>query len=137
MPYQPHSFPISIKGVLIHDGHTVLLKNERDEWELPGGKLELGESAEQCVVREIEEELSLAAEVRTLVDVWVYTIRPDRIVFIVCFGMTVASLDGMRCSLEHKEAEIFAIDQVPDLNMPEGYKGSIAAYAKLLDGSAR
>ena len=34
----------------------------KDGWEIPGGKLEPGESPEQCIVREIREEL--ATEVR-------------------------------------------------------------------------
>ena len=132
MPYQPQCFPVSVKGVLIHDGQTVLLKNERDEWELPGGKLDLGESAEECVIREIEEELNLTAQVSDLLDVWVYTIRADRVVFIVTFGMTVASFDGMRCSHEHKEAKLHAIEDAPALNMPVGYKKSIERYSELL-----
>ena len=32
-------FPVSIKGVLVEAGRVVLLENERDEWELPGGRL--------------------------------------------------------------------------------------------------
>ena len=34
----------------------LLLRNERDEWELPGGKLELGKDPVACVAREIAEE---------------------------------------------------------------------------------
>jgi 8-oxo-dGTP pyrophosphatase MutT (NUDIX family) len=37
------NFPVSIKGVLVEAGRVVLLENERDEWELPGGRLEPGE----------------------------------------------------------------------------------------------
>ena len=43
-------FPVSVKGVTVRAG-KVLLENERAEWELPGGKLELGEDPAGCVVR--------------------------------------------------------------------------------------
>jgi 8-oxo-dGTP pyrophosphatase MutT (NUDIX family) len=45
-------WPVSVKGVLIRGAHTVPLKNERNEWELPGGRLDRGESPNECVVRE-------------------------------------------------------------------------------------
>ncbi|GGM43483.1 hypothetical protein GCM10012275_13070 [Longimycelium tulufanense] len=41
--YVPRAFPISIKGVVVRDGKVLLLKNEREEWELPGGRIEPGE----------------------------------------------------------------------------------------------
>ena len=40
-------FTVSIKGVFATpSGEVVLLMNERDEWELPGGRIEIGESAQ-------------------------------------------------------------------------------------------
>lgn len=129
----PYKYPVSMKGVIIHGSQTVLLKNERDEWELPGGKLDLGESPEECVVREIEEELNVHAHVGPILDTWVYTIREDRIVLIVTYGVVVETLEGMRCSHEHKEARVFNLEDVDALNMPENYKKSIASYAKRLE----
>jgi 8-oxo-dGTP pyrophosphatase MutT (NUDIX family) len=105
----------------------------RGEWELPGGKLELGETPKATIVREIEEELSLKVTVGPILDSWVYAIDGERIVLIVTYGMHVGSFDGMRCSDEHSEARIFGLDEVTGLNMPSGYKASIERYAALLE----
>jgi hypothetical protein len=36
----PHAVQVSVKGVIVRAGRVLLLKNERDEWELPGGRIE-------------------------------------------------------------------------------------------------
>jgi 8-oxo-dGTP pyrophosphatase MutT (NUDIX family) len=56
MSYRSQLYPASVKGVVIRDERVLLLRNEREEWELPGGKLELGEDPAKCVAREIYEE---------------------------------------------------------------------------------
>jgi ADP-ribose pyrophosphatase YjhB (NUDIX family) len=38
------AFPVSVKGVVIRGERVLLLHNERGEWELPGGRLEIGET---------------------------------------------------------------------------------------------
>ena len=53
---RPGSYQISVKGVVVRNGQVLLLRNERQEWELPGGRLELGETPPQCVARELTEE---------------------------------------------------------------------------------
>ncbi len=59
-------------GILVQqrDGRAwVLIARRRDDavlggyWELPGGKLEQGESPAQCLVREYKEELGITVEV--------------------------------------------------------------------------
>ena len=66
-------YPVSIKGVLFSPKReVVLLLNEREEWELPGGRLELGESAPECLAREIFEELSIQVHVGVPVDTYLF-----------------------------------------------------------------
>lgn len=120
-------FPVAIKGVVTIDGRVCLLFNERDEWELPGGKLEPGEDPRICVAREIEEELGLSATVGRILDSWLYRIRPGIEVVIVTYACESLSGVTPRLSAEHKKLGLFAPDEIEALNMPDGYKKSIRA----------
>jgi 8-oxo-dGTP pyrophosphatase MutT (NUDIX family) len=65
-------FAVSVKAVVEVDGHVPPLRNERAEWELPGGRLEAGEELEAAAEREVHEELGLSVRCRALVDAWTY-----------------------------------------------------------------
>lgn len=65
--------------VMQDDGRVVLVKRQHEplagQWSLPGGTLELGETLEAGVAREIREETGLDVDVGLVVDVF------DRILF--------------------------------------------------------
>jgi len=124
-----YRFPVSVKGVVIRDGAVLLLKNGRDEWELPGGKLELSESPELCVAREIEEELQLTVRPDSLLDSWIYTIVPGIHVLILTYGCSETSKRKPVLSHEHTQLGWFPLDAVDSLRMPDGYKASIRCWA--------
>jgi 8-oxo-dGTP pyrophosphatase MutT (NUDIX family) len=133
VPVAEIGYPVSIKGVLIRDDRVLLVHNERDEWELPGGRIEPGETPEQCVAREIAEESGLPVEVVGILDAWVYHIAvADKDVFIVTYGCTSTSNAAPVVSHEHSRIGEFAEYDVPGLRMPEGYKRSIAAWFEQL-----
>jgi hypothetical protein len=52
---------VSVKAVVEVGGRVPLLRNERAEWELPGGRLEAGEQLEAAVEREVREHDAAAA----------------------------------------------------------------------------
>ncbi len=134
-PYVPPKFPISIKGVVLDpQGRVLLLKNERNEFELPGGKLEGTETPEARVETEIREESGWTATAGPLLDVWMYEPLPGRQVFIVTYGCTAAAAHRPPVvSHEHKEIGLFRRDEVPGLVMPQGYKDSVARWYELRD----
>jgi 8-oxo-dGTP pyrophosphatase MutT (NUDIX family) len=131
----PPTWPVSVKGVAI-DGQdrVVLLRNERGEWELPGGRLEPGDvSPESAVEREIAEETGWRVKTGPLLSVWIYQPLPDtlpeRRVVIVTYGCTVLTPDTEPVlSHEHRQIGLFTADQVPGLPMPDGYKEAVAAW---------
>lgn len=121
--------PVSVKGIVIVDGKVLLLKNERDEWELPGGKIELGESPEDCVAREVQEEVGWRVQVGPPTFAWMYEVKPGRHVFVLCFGCTTDATEPPVLSHEHREVCLADLADVNALNMPEGYKIAIARWA--------
>jgi 8-oxo-dGTP pyrophosphatase MutT (NUDIX family) len=130
------TFPVSVKGVTVQAGKVLLLENERAEWELPGGKLELGEDPADCVVREIGEEAGWKVTAGPLLDCWQYHISEGRDVVVVTYGCHLISTEPPVVSHEHKRAGLFGSGEVPGLVMPEGYKRSVAAWFAWLNGQA-
>jgi 8-oxo-dGTP diphosphatase len=50
-------------GVVVREGRVLLVHRDRyDDWSLPKGKLEPGETWEQAALREVEEETGVRAE---------------------------------------------------------------------------
>jgi len=65
---------VGIGGVIIDRGRTLLIRRGseplRGEWSIPGGALEIGESLEQGVARELLEETGIAVRVLELIEVF-------------------------------------------------------------------
>lgn len=124
-----YRFPVSVKGIVMRDDAVVLVKNRRDEWELPGGKLELDESPERCVAREIEEELGLIVDVSAPIDAWVYTIAEGTHVLVLTYGCLERDGRAPVLSDEHTALAWVPLGEITSLRMPDGYKHSIARWA--------
>ncbi|HVJ35074.1 MAG TPA: NUDIX domain-containing protein [Terriglobia bacterium] len=129
-------YPVSIKGVLIEPDGVMLLENERAEWELPGGRLEPGETPQACLEREVEEELGISVAAGLLLDCWVYEVLPGRHVVIVTYGLRRRDNRAPRISNEHRRFGCFEAARLGTLNMPEGYRRSIRAWQSHFPGGS-
>jgi len=132
MPFERDSesrFAVSVKGVLLEEGRVVLLLNERDEWELPGGRLERGEDPLACLRREFAEELGADIVADGMLDCWLYQVLPGKEVLIVTYAVRRLNLREFHVSREHRKFGLFAVGDLKDFSMPEGYRRSIRGCA--------
>ena len=105
-----------------------MLRNDRGEWELPGGRLEVGESPEEWVRREILAELNLRVSVGPLLDAWVYEPLPAAQVLVLTYGCVAEGFAGMAYSAEHEAVELFGPETLDYVELPSGYARSVRAW---------
>ena len=101
----------------------------KGQWEFPGGKLEAGETSQQALIREIQEELAVKIEVGELID----TIEFDYPTFHLsmdCFLCVV--VDGEIILKEAEAArwldkdELYSVDWLPaDIALIEKLQNSL------------
>jgi len=72
---------VGVGAVVVRDGKALVIKRAHEprkgEWSLPGGLLELGESLQDAVRREIKEETSLDIDVGPIIETFDRVHRDD------------------------------------------------------------
>jgi len=71
---RPDRPSVGVGAVLIHEGRVLLIRRGKEplrgRWVVPGGTVELGETLEEALVREIQEETGLLVRPRQVVAVF-------------------------------------------------------------------
>lgn len=82
-------------------------------WEFVGGKVEQGETKEEALVRECQEELSVTLSVG---DVFMDVVHeyPDITVHLTLFNATIA--EGVSQKLEHKDISWISVSEIDNYN---------------------
>ena len=82
-------------------------------WEFPGGKIESGETPEECIVREIREELATVVKAEKIIGVVEYD-YPDFHLTMHCILCSVVS--GDLILLEHEDAKWVTLENLYSLD---------------------
>jgi ADP-ribose pyrophosphatase YjhB (NUDIX family) len=104
-------------SALLFDEHRVLLIHRRDIdwWGLPGGGMELGETVEDTVKREVLEETGLEVEVEQLVGVYS---KPQKQEVVLAFRCR--KVGGVLTETEEaRECCYFVPDNLPVNTLPK------------------
>ena len=117
-------FPISIKAIIIDDNKVLCLKNERNEWDFPGGKINFNENIEDCLKREVKEETNL--DIKNLKILKPFSLKFNDVpVFIVVYSAEISCDSSIFVSYEHSEYNFFSKSEIKDLNIHQDFKNLI------------
>ena len=127
------ALPVSVKGVVVHDRRVLLLLNERDEWDLPGGRPDPGEDFRAALRREVREETGLEVEVGAALDEHLFEVLPQKLpghfVRIVPFVCQLTRGSDVVLSHEHLETRWLPLIELGETiaghQLPKGYLGAI------------
>jgi 8-oxo-dGTP pyrophosphatase MutT (NUDIX family) len=108
---------------------VLLVKNSRDEWELPGGRPEEGEEHAQTLAREFMEELNINVSMSAPLDSYLFEVIPGRQVFIITYACELIGEFQPVISAEHGEYCLWPVKRLSELNLPEMYRRSIEKCA--------
>lgn len=94
-------------AVLEKDGRILLAKRKKgryldNQWELPGGKIDPGETPEQCLKRELKEEFTIEVEIGPFIGTAYFK---NRVVDLELLVYEVAYISGNFELLEHEAIE--------------------------------
>ena len=114
-------FPISIKAIIIDNNKFLCLKNERNEWDFPGGKINFNEGIKECLIREVKEETNLS--INNLNILKPLNLKFNNVpVFVLLYSATISCDSPLTISYEHSEYNFFSKSELKNLNMHQDYK---------------
>tara|TARA_B100000787_G_scaffold139215_1_gene108100 strand:- start:4731 stop:5171 length:441 start_codon:yes stop_codon:yes gene_type:complete len=117
-------FPVSVKAIIIDDNKVLCLKNERNEWDLAGGKINFNEDIEESLKREVKEETNLNINNFNILKPVNLTFN-DVSVIVLIYSVNISCDSPIIISYEHSEYNFFSKSEVMNLNLPQYYKNLI------------
>jgi 8-oxo-dGTP diphosphatase len=101
------------------------------KWEFPGGKLETGETLENCLIREIKEELGIEISIKMKLPPNIHVYDSPKVICLYPFICTIQS--GTISLKEHKQVAWLNLNDLKELNWAEADIPILNHYISLKD----
>ena len=116
MPDNLNHFRIAVFALIFDDGRVLLAhRRDIDWWNLPGGGMEIGETVEEAVRREVREETGLEVQVERLVGVYS---KPQKQEVVLTFRCRVIGGE-LQATEESRACTYFPPDALPLNTLPK------------------
>ena len=123
-------------AIIENEQGKILLHKRSDShtWSIPGGAMEIGESINETVIREVQEETGLQVQTEYLIGVYTdpehiieYSDGEIRQEFSLCFACTIVG-GKLQVSDESTEVAFFSSQEIEKMDMHESIRLRIKHY---------
>lgn len=116
---------VGVGAVLVHEGRVLLIRRGKEplrgRWLVPGGTVEWGETLEQALVREVEEETGLIVKPREVVAVLDRIHRDGEAVthhFVIVDYLCEFVSGTVRAGSDAQDAALVPLAELPAYDVP-------------------
>ncbi|RUA16960.1 MAG: ADP-ribose pyrophosphatase [Flavobacteriia bacterium] len=122
MPQEDYPTPkVDIRGFVLNEKDEILMARESldGKWSIPGGWADIGSTPSEIVVKEIEEETGIKAEVVRLLAVYYKKMHPHppalNYVYKIVFQCRIVGGE-MKSGFDILDTNFFSLDNLPELS---------------------
>ncbi len=126
MPEPPARPVVGVGAVVVHDGRVLLIRRGKEplrgRWLPPGGTVEWGETLEDALVREVQEETGLTVRPREVVGVLDRIHREERDVlyhFVIVDYLCDWVSGTLHAGSDAEEAALVPVADLPAYDVPD------------------
>lgn len=130
---QEKPFVLSAKMIVLDERGRVLLlkrsmnsKNNRGKWDLPGGKVDAGESFTEALLREVDEETTIKVSLRKVVGAAESDLPDRKVAYIIMEGRLLSG--RVHLSDEHDDFAWVDCSELPAMDVCQQFRDFLELY---------
>jgi 8-oxo-dGTP diphosphatase len=130
MPIEHEQYSIGVKAVIVRSGCVLILKRaDHPVWELPGGRINKGETLVEALLREVAEELPGARKtvIHDIVhaDQTNFYLPNGNRLMLLCFSVTSTLPGNLTVSSEHRQAKWATVAELDSLSLQPVFRQAV------------